>query len=385
MSIPSISNHPMIYHCVDGSPGGGIKTYVDAMANLQDLNISPTILTSLKDADLSQFKLLHLHHGILLRNFNNECPAVITMHNHAPYCPSGTKYLTDRKHLCNRAMSPIGCLWGHVVDGCGSRQPREIKHNLERAYRFLENLHRLKIPVLTVSGYLRNQLIAHGLSQRQLITLPITTAAKPADAQPLTSEVHNNYRLLYAGRINPTKCLDWLLYALAKADARINLDVAGEGWYKAKMQALAKHLNLDSRITWHGWCSQDKLSELYHNCFALCFPSQMEPAGTVILEAYAHYRPVIGSQSGGAAEYINHQNTGFLIHPGDVQELTDAIDELTHDYHKAHMMGIQGNQLLTEQFSFEKHSHKLGRIYSTVIDSYHKEIQPDLRDEQSPV
>lgn len=378
MSNSFMPNESMIYHCVDGNPGGGIKTYVDAVASLQTLGVHPTILTSLNDADFSQIKLLHFHHGILLRDFNNECPAVITMHNHAPYCPSGTKYLASRGKLCTRNMSSLGCIWGHLVDGCGSRNPANIKHNIGRAHQFLDNLIRLKIPVLTVSDFLRHQLIAHGVSHQQVVTLPITTSAKTINAQPLTPEIHRNLRLLYAGRINPTKSLGWLLRALSKTNDCIHLDIAGEGWYKDQMQSLAQQLGISDRIIWHGWCNQEKLGELYQNCFALCFPSQMEPAGIVILEAYANYRPVIGSRSGGAAEYIHHQNTGFLIPPGNAHELARTIEELANDYKRAHSMGIQGNQLLYDKFSFEKHSQTLGKIYSAAIEGYHRGNPPDL-------
>jgi glycosyltransferase involved in cell wall biosynthesis len=100
---------------------------------------------------------------------------------------------------------------------------------------------------------------------------------------------------------------------------------------------------LNERITWHGWCESKKLKTLYQQCFAVIFPSVWpEPAGLITLEAYAHYRPVIGSAVGGIPEYIEPGETGILVPGNDIQKLARAITELDTDYERCFHLGKQG-------------------------------------------
>jgi len=52
-----------------------------------------------------------------------------------------------------------------------------------------------------------------------------------------------------------------------------------------------------------------------------------EPLGTVVIEAMAMGRPLIGPNHGGAAEMMQHDETGLLFTPRDAQSLADAIEK----------------------------------------------------------
>ena len=45
-----------------------------------------------------------------------------------------------------------------------------------------------------------------------------------------------------------------------------------------------------------------------------------------ILEAMAHGKPVIASAIGGIPELVEHDDTGLLFRPGDVQALSDLLN-----------------------------------------------------------
>jgi glycosyltransferase involved in cell wall biosynthesis len=189
--------------------------------------------------------------------------------------------------------------------------------------------------------------------------------------KPLNREIHQNQRILFAGRIVPDKGLDWLLKALAQTELQIHLDIAGDGWDLPRMQKLARQLRLNDRIAWHGWCSSEQLETLYHNCFALIFPSLWpEPAGIITLEAYAHYRPVIASAVGGIPEHLRHGETGFLIPANDIAKLAAAINQLSGDYQKSKYFGQQGHDWLMEAFTMEFHLKGLQQIYQQAIENF---------------
>ncbi|PZU99736.1 MAG: colanic acid biosynthesis glycosyltransferase WcaL [Pseudanabaena sp.] len=352
------------------SSGGGVKSYIDGLiATLPEMYVDE-LITSL-DVDQSQYHLLHIHEGEMLGYLDNSCPAVYTLHNHHPYCPSGSKYLPRQGVGCDRPMSHLGCMWGHLVDGCGSRRPKQIRNNFRRAYNAFHAIQSLGITVIANSDYVRSQLIFNGISPDQVVTLRCGVAPPSSEHHPLTPEIHAQQRILFAGRIVPDKGLEWLLKTMPKVDSKIHLDIAGEGWDLERMKNLAKALNLDSRVTWHGWSSGEKLENLYRQSLGVVFPSLWpEPAGLITLESYARFRPVIATEVGGIPEHIRDRQTGLLVKPNDTQDLASAINSLAKDFTKAREMGIAGNQLFLQEFTLPIHAKRLREIYDQAIAKF---------------
>ncbi|WP_066377746.1 MULTISPECIES: glycosyltransferase family 4 protein [unclassified Anabaena] len=371
--IANIIDSPMIYHCsqTDIRGGGGIETYVASLVSAQLPGVSDRTITSLKTVDQKQFKLLHIHDPDMLVDWRQECPAILTLHNHSIYCPSGTQYLADRGRVCDRAMHPLGCAWGHLVDGCGSRRPQNILQDWRNTSQVLEALKKLPIPVIANSDYVRQQVISSGIPPERVITLRCGVQPPKTETAPLSQDIHQQQRILFVGRIVPYKGIEWLIKALVKTHPSIHLDIAGDGWGKPSMERLAAKMGLSDRITWHGWCSGEKLAALYQQCLAVVFPSLWpEPAGLVTLEAYSHYRPVIASAVGGIPEHLRDGETGILVPLNDVQKLANAINELASNYLKCRLMGQQGQAWFQEEFTLDVHVQRLEKIYARTIAEF---------------
>ncbi|MBD2336900.1 glycosyltransferase family 4 protein [Calothrix sp. FACHB-156] len=369
-----ISGKNMIAHCssFNVGVGGGVETYLAALYQQGLHGVSEQPIKSLVNINQSKFKLLHIHSQDLLLQLKGECPAVFTVHNHSPYCPSGTKYLGNQQVICQRNFSYLGCAWGKIIDGCGSRRPNQAIHEFnttERTIKFLENS---QVTIIANSEYVRKQLIKHGASPEQTVTLRYGIILPKIITAPLSLDIHKNQRILFVGRIVPDKGLEWLLNTLVHTDSQIKLDIAGDGWDRPRLERLANKLGLSQRIVWHGWCNTDKLNHLYQQSFALVFPSVWpEPAGLVTLEAYARYRPVIASQVGGIPEHLRDGETGILVPANDTQKLANAITDLASNYEKSRSMGEQGHTLLMQEFTIAEHVKKLQKIYARTIQNFH--------------
>ena len=367
-----MSQESLIYLCHNpDSAGGGVKTYVDSLLKYRIPGVSSQVLVPNQQEDQSRFKLLHVNEHWMLNELRGECPTVYSLHNHDPYCPSGTKYLAAQATCCDRAISPLGCTWGRFINQCGSRRPFKIFREIQSSYQYLGFLKTLKIPIIANSDYVRNQLIYNGLSAEQIVTLHYGIAAPLAISSPLTLEIYQAQRILFIGRIVPDKGLDWLLKALVKVSPTIRLDIAGEGWAKPSLEKLAEQLGVSDRVTWHGWCSSEKLDALYQQSLALIFPSVWpEPAGLVTLEAYARYRPVIASRVGGIPEHIRDQETGLLVEANDIAQLSAAIEYLAENYSLARHMGELSHTYFLERFTLAHHVQKLQSIYEQVVSKF---------------
>ena len=368
-----IFDKDLIYQCsnFEVGGGGGVETYLASLFEHRPPDISDRVIKSLKNVDQSQFKLLHIHSPDLLLQLTGECPTIFSVHNHSFYCPSGTKYLAGQRTVCDRNFSYLGCTWGKLIDKCGSRRPLRTVKELQNTQNFLDVLKKVKITFIANSEYVRQELIQNGVPPEQTVTLHCGISVPKTATAPLSLEVHQNHRILFVGRIVSDKGLEWLLKTLIHTHPQIKLDIAGEGWERPQLEKLANTLRLSNRITWHGWCDPDKINKLYQQCFAVIFPSVWpEPAGLVTLEAYANYRPVIGSAVGGIPEHLRDGKTGILVPGNNIQKLADAIHELYTDYQKSRHMGEQGHAFLMKEFTIDTHLKNLRKIYAKTIAEF---------------
>lgn len=362
-----------IHHCslVDVGVGGGIETYLAALLDHQPANFSKDVLRSISDIAQSKYRLLHVHDHRLVKDIRGECPSIFTAHNHAAYCPSGTKHIRSKNECCDLSFTHLGCSWNHLVNGCGSRRPQNILKGLKDTENILYLFNKFKIPIITNSEYVRVQLIKNGISPKQVETLYYGISLPKTNTAPLTTDIHREKRILFAGRIVPDKGLEWLLKALNQTDEPIHLDIAGDGWYRPEMEKLAARLDLNKRVSWHGWCNSERMAALYQTSFAVIFPSLWpEPAGLVSLEAYAHYRPVIASAVGGIPEHVKDRITGILVPSNDIKYLASAITALSEDFLRSRDMGQCGHEWLLKDFTIGLHIERLQKIYEKVIENF---------------
>jgi poly(glycerol-phosphate) alpha-glucosyltransferase len=107
----------------------------------------------------------------------------------------------------------------------------------------------------------------------------------------------------------------------------VTLDIFGDGPERPRVEAaIAK---ADGGITLHGY-DPDASSHLSESSFLL-LSSRSEGFPLVLVEAMAAgCLPIAYDIAYGPADIIRNGVNGFLVTPGDVQGLADAIDRLVH-------------------------------------------------------
>ena len=125
-------------------------------------------------------------------------------------------------------------------------------------------------------------------------------------------------RFAFTGRLMEIKGVDFLLRAFAEVVKRVpeaTLDILGDGEMRKPWETLAASLGLSGeRVKFHGWVAQNKVPELLGKADALLLPSLHECGGAVVLEAMAMGLPVIATDWGGPADYID-PSCGILVPP----------------------------------------------------------------------
>ena len=136
--------------------------------------------------------------------------------------------------------------------------------------------------------------------------------------------------ILLPARLTRWKGAEVLVRALARLQNREAFVVLagpeqGNGAFSRSLVILAGQLGVSDRLRLVGNC--DDMQAAYQLSDVVVAPSlEPEPFGRTVVEAQAMGRIVVASANGGAAETIEHGVTGFLVPPGDVAQLADAID-----------------------------------------------------------
>lgn len=115
-----------------------------------------------------------------------------------------------------------------------------------------------------------------------------------------------------------------------------------------------------------GYVSESDKHALLHRARALVLPSRVDSFGIVLLEAWAHGRPVIGARAGGIPGVIDHQENGLLVDWGDVRGLADAMAQLLADPAAAARMGAAGREKMAREYTWEAVYKRIERVYQGV-------------------
>lgn len=145
--------------------------------------------------------------------------------------------------------------------------------------------------------------------------------------------------------LRPEKNHELLLRAAADVRQRLpelRVLVVGDGTRRPLLEALSADLGLAEAVRFLGTRHDVPQILALSNLFVLC--SHMEANPVSILEAMACTRPVVATRVGSVPENVQHGVTGYLVEPGNQQELADRVVELLTDPKRANAMGLAGRQ-----------------------------------------
>jgi len=77
--------------------------------------------------------------------------------------------------------------------------------------------------------------------------------------------------------------------------------------------------------------------------------------------------PIIASNVGGVSEQVENRVNGFLISPGNKEELKEKMIEFLKDNSKIKKMGQASHKKLKEKFSLQKLHQRTCQVYKEVL------------------
>lgn len=231
--------------------------------------------------------------------------------------------------------------------------------------------------IFAVSQSLKDLLAINGIKNVEVVY----NAIEPGNWQAKSSEIEDfkdKYSLrdkkviLFGGRLSGSKGAEQIIMALAKikdSNKEIRLLVAGQkGKYTEHLLKLAQEFNVEGNIIFTGWLDPKSLKLAYYNANLCVFPSLCyETFGLTLIEAMACHKPVVSSYFGGPKEIVIDNQTGYLVNPSEIEQLTAKITDLLNNSAKAEAFGQAGYNRVVELFSMDKQIAKTLAWYNKYI------------------
>ncbi len=219
-----------------------------------------------------------------------------------------------------------------------------------------------------------NVLKELGFSARRFVAVPpgVDVAAyADVDGSFFAAEqARGEQVLLFAGRIATGKGLDVLLRALPAVRARCpraHLHVIGTDFgYLAAAQTLARELQLDDAVTWHGYVSRRDLISAYTGADLLVLPSRYEEFGMVIAEAWAAGTAVVAAASTAIPYVVDDGVNGLLFPTDDVAACAARIGDLLEDDAQRRAFGAAGREKVRARYAWPVIFDRLESIYRSL-------------------
>lgn len=192
-------------------------------------------------------------------------------------------------------------------------------------------------------------------------------------------KLKNNYNLLFVGRLEKVKGIEFLIKALSliiKVFPQTTMTIIGDGLNKTDLLNLIKNLQIEKYVQFRGWVENKDIDAYYEKASIVVIPSVWpENFPTVCNEAMSVGRPVIGTNIGGIPEMIDDGVNGYLVEPQNPEQIAEKVIKLFSEEKLLEELGRNARKK-AEEFRIEKYVEKVEKVYEEMVMKYKQQNYP---------
>jgi L-malate glycosyltransferase len=269
-----------------------------------------------------------------------------------------------------------------LLSGWISRVPiliasrRDMGEFLNGVNRFVEkNIFKLADRIVVNAEAIRHELLEAGqVSAEKIIVIPTGvdldrfTQLMPSGGQPAWAGKGKVVAMV--ARFGRQKDQATFLYAakqLLTADPTIVFVLAGDGYLKEAAEQLSREMGISSSVWFVGAMDPSAMPVfLRHVDVSVLASKGNEGIPNAILESMAAGKPVVATDTGGCREAVRDAVTGFLVPPGNPEQLAEKILRLLRDEREADQMGKAGRERVVAEFSLSQMTRRFSSLYESL-------------------
>lgn len=202
------------------------------------------------------------------------------------------------------------------------------------------------------------------------IEIVLNGVPEPTCPRAPYSVTHNKTRVMFLGNLSERKGVSDLLNAIAKSQAfqegkaeAVFVGAEEIEFYQNK----AKYLGISNMIQFTGWADQKQAAQWMATADILALPSYDEGLPLVILEALSNQVAVLCTPVGEISNNLKSDENSLFVSPGNIEEITQAIDKLVLDKTYREHIAAKGRELYEKGFSLDCFSDRIAEVHQRVF------------------
>ena len=240
--------------------------------------------------------------------------------------------------------------WGRTISSA-----IEMDESVPRWKRFLLNrrrriVYRFATHLIANSGAMREDMVRTFNVPAEKIEIIHSLFQDP----PYDPSMPRERRVVFVGRMSPSKGIDVLLHALVRvkeACPDVTVELIGDGPVRGRCEELADALGVGGMCRFTGAVPIDTVYERLSSAALQVTPSFHEAFGNINVEGHSVGLPVVASDVGGISEVVIDGGTGLLVPRGDEEALANGIIRLMRDDETRERMGRAARERFEQTFS----------------------------------
>lgn len=141
--------------------------------------------------------------------------------------------------------------------------------------------------------------------------------------------------------------------------------IVGSGPLQPQIEALAAARGIGPHLTLLG--ERPDAANLIPSFTVGVLTSRTEGLPNTLLEYMFWARPCVVTDVGDCGRVVKHGETGFVVSPTDVGELTNRLVYLLNNSHEAARLGQSAREYLEQEFGLVRYCHTLLALYHEIL------------------
>jgi glycosyltransferase involved in cell wall biosynthesis len=194
-----------------------------------------------------------------------------------------------------------------------------------------------------------DEYAALGFPREKIFVASNSVSAQPAflpDHRPWTVD---HFTILFVGRLQARKRIDFLLQACAQLAYQPRLVIIGDGPERESLEALAREIYPSAEFIGARYGAELKPYFTEADLFVL--PGT---GGLAVQEAMSYGLPVIVAQGDGTQDDLVRKENGWQIPPDHFEALLSTMKDALSDIARLRRMGQEGYRIVQEEINIEK-------------------------------
>ena len=205
------------------------------------------------------------------------------------------------------------------------------------------------------------------------ISVQVVANGVPLPERPRQHRPTARIRIVFVGTTQRAKGVDDLIEALSRLpkQTRRRIDVRIIGTDPSRrieeLQALAEQRGLSESVVFTGELSSEEVKGELRRAAIFTLPSYAEGLPNALLEAMACGLPAVVGSVGAVPEVIDHGVSGFLVRPGDIEQLSTLLGKLIRSPALRQKMGRAARKRVRQEFGLSKVARLLDALYQQLL------------------